>query len=316
MSCCILLLTHLLAFQGADLTVSAGKVYSSCKDSQYESNLMLGVCGDFLFKDNLAGRLEYSHIWLRSETPWGSESENSDEIFGILRLTKRVFDFADVYAFGGGGFWMNPLHEPKFSACYGIGTQKTISSSVFLELNFRIHRVIDEATSLRDWQSFYGGLGIHLSKEIPPPVVTTEDEVEIIFRYLAPDLKRSKDFESDEEMHRFVKEFWKANDPIPHTPENEFKEDVFSRIDYANRWFRETKEGWKTDRGRIWIIWGEPDEIVREDWASHPIERWVYFETYKDIMPVVFVFQQYVAVYRQVFSNIPGEFGHRVDQPD
>ena len=124
------------------------------------------------------------------------------------------------------------------------------------------------------------------------------------------------DLESDDEAKRFVEGFWKANDPIPHTPENEFKQDVFSRVEYANTYFKETRVGWKTDRGRIWIIWGEPDEVMRDEKPLHPTERWVYFRMYKDISPIVFIFEQYVSDYRQVFSNVPGEFGHRPSRPD
>lgn len=184
-----------------------------------------------------------------------------------------------------------------------------MSSSISLELNFRIHRVFDEVSSLRDWWSFYVGLGLHLSKKIDKPVFTKRDEVEIIIRYLAPELRKFKDFESDEELEKFVDEFWKANDPIPQTSKNEFREDVFSRILYATTWFKEAKDGWETPRGRIWIIFGEPDEIMREEQHIHPTECWIYFRTYKDVTPLVFVFQQ-KGNWRQVFSNVLGEFGY------
>jgi GWxTD domain-containing protein len=316
MSYCTLLLAQLLTFQCANLGIVAGKVSSSSEDNLYESTLMLGVHGDYLFNDNVIGRIEYSRIWLRERTLWGWESCNADAVYGTFHLTKRVFNFADVYAFGGGGFWMSPLNETKLGACYGIGARKTIFPSAYLELNFRIHQIFDEAPSREGWQSFSAGLGIGFTKSSQSPTITMTDEAEIILRYLAPELRESGSLESDDETKRFVEEFWKANDPTPHTPENEFKQDVFSRIEYANTYFKETRVGWKTDRGRIWIIWGEPDEVIRDEKPLHATERWVYFKVYRDISPVVFVFEQHVSDYRQVFSNVPGEFGHRPSRPD
>ena len=313
---CTLLLAQLLAFQTANLGLVAEKLSSTSKDSPYESTFMLGVYGDYFFNDKAAGRVEYCHIRLREKTLWGRESCNADAVYATLQLMKSVFDFANVYAFGGGGFWMSPLNETKSGACYGIGVRKTLFPSAFLELNFRIHRVFNEDPSREGWQSFYAGLGIGFTKSSQPPFVTMADEAEIILRYLAPGARESRSFESDGEMKRFSEEFWRANDPIPHTPENEFKQDIFSRIEYANTYFKETRVGWKTDRGRIWIIWGEPDEVIRDEKPLHPTERWVYWRVYRDISPIVFVFEQYVADYRQVFSNVPGEFGYRPEQPD
>ncbi len=313
MSYCILLLTHLITFQGADLSAFVGGVYPSSGDSIYISSPMLGVSADYTLRNNLAGRFQYSHIWLKSGIPWEYESGNSDEFSGILRVIKPVFNFADLYAFGGGGLWVSPDKETRLNLCYGFGAKKDMSPLVFLELNFRVNHVLDKASPLRNWWSFYGGLGLHLSKKSAAPVFTKRDEAEIIIRYLAPELRKPTDFKSDEEMEKFVEEFWNANDPIPHTPENEFKEEVFPRIEYTNKWFKEEKEGWKTDRGRIWIIWGEPDETMGEYLHLHPTECWVYLRIYKDVTPVVFVFQEYVSVYRQVFSNVPGEFGYNAN---
>ncbi len=68
--------------------------------------------------------------------------------------------------------------------------------------------------------------------------------------------------QTDDERENFVEEFWKRRDPTPGTTENEFKEEHYRRIAYANaHYFGSTVPGWKTDRGRIYITFGPPDEI-------------------------------------------------------
>jgi GWxTD domain-containing protein len=67
----------------------------------------------------------------------------------------------------------------------------------------------------------------------------------------------------DEEREKFVEQFWARRDPTPGTEKNEFKEEIYRRIDYANAHFGDSQgvAGWKTDRGRIYIQYGPPDEI-------------------------------------------------------
>ena len=66
--------------------------------------------------------------------------------------------------------------------------------------------------------------------------------------------------ESFDERQRFIEAFWRKRDPNRTTPENEFRIEHYRRIDYANTFLgRETfLEGWQTDRGRYYIILGEP----------------------------------------------------------
>lgn len=70
---------------------------------------------------------------------------------------------------------------------------------------------------------------------------------------------------NDEERDKFIEAFWQRRDPTPDTPENEYKDDIYRRIAYANEHFAAGIPGWKTDRGRIYIMYGPPDEI-----DSHP----------------------------------------------
>ncbi|MFZ0759724.1 MAG: GWxTD domain-containing protein [Candidatus Sulfotelmatobacter sp.] len=70
---------------------------------------------------------------------------------------------------------------------------------------------------------------------------------------------------NDEERDNFIEAFWQRRDPTPDTEENEYKEEHYRRIAYANEHFAAGVPGWKTDRGRIYIMYGPPDET-----DSHP----------------------------------------------
>ena len=70
---------------------------------------------------------------------------------------------------------------------------------------------------------------------------------------------------NDEERDAFIEQFWQRRNPNPDSPENSYREEHYRRIAYANEHFAAGKPGWKTDRGRIYIMWGPPDNI-----DSHP----------------------------------------------
>ncbi len=69
---------------------------------------------------------------------------------------------------------------------------------------------------------------------------------------------------TDSEREAFVDRFWKIRDTDPSTEENEFRHEHYERIQYANEHFAEGTPGWKTERGRIWIMHGPPDDIHYE----------------------------------------------------
>ena len=85
--------------------------------------------------------------------------------------------------------------------------------------------------------------------------------------YIITDEERQafKRFATDEERQQFIEQFWLRRDPSPDTEENEYKEEHYRRIAYANERYASGIPGWKTDRGRIYITFGPPDEI-----ESHP----------------------------------------------
>jgi GWxTD domain-containing protein len=77
--------------------------------------------------------------------------------------------------------------------------------------------------------------------------------------------KAFKNLSNDEERDSFIEQFWLRRNPNPDSPDNEFREEHYRRIAYANEHFAAGKPGWKTDRGHIYISFGKPDSI-----DSHP----------------------------------------------
>jgi GWxTD domain-containing protein len=86
-------------------------------------------------------------------------------------------------------------------------------------------------------------------------------------RWIITDEERSafRQLSNDEERDQFIEAFWQRRDPTPDTIENEFKEEHYRRIAYANEHFAAGIPGWKSDRGRMYIMYGPADEI-----ESHP----------------------------------------------
>ena len=86
---------------------------------------------------------------------------------------------------------------------------------------------------------------------------------------------------TDKEREQFIEQFWQRRDPTPGTPENEFKDEHYRRIAFANRHYRTASgtPGWQTDRGHIYIVYGPPDEIdshPKGAGSSYGVENWLY----------------------------------------
>jgi GWxTD domain-containing protein len=103
-----------------------------------------------------------------------------------------------------------------------------------------------------------------LKKELETPWKKWLNE-DVTYIITDEERKAFKQFNTDEEREQFVEQFWLRRDPTPDTVENEYKEEHYRRIAYANEHFASGAPGWKMDRGRIYITFGPPDEI-----DSHP----------------------------------------------
>jgi GWxTD domain-containing protein len=103
-----------------------------------------------------------------------------------------------------------------------------------------------------------------LKKELETPWKKWLDN-DVTYIITDEERKAFKRLNTDEEREQFVEQFWLRRDPTPDTIENEYKEEHYRRIAYANERYASGIPGWKTDRGRIYITFGPPDEI-----DSHP----------------------------------------------
>ena len=99
-----------------------------------------------------------------------------------------------------------------------------------------------------------------LKKELMTPYKKWMDE-DVVYIISDEERKAFKQLNTDEEREQFVEQFWLRRDPTPDTEENEFKEEHYRRIAYANEHYASGIPGWRTDRGRIYIQYGPPDEI-------------------------------------------------------
>ena len=111
--------------------------------------------------------------------------------------------------------------------------------------------------------------------------------------YIITDEERAafKQLSNDEERDQFIEAFWQRRNPTPDSEDNEYKEEHYRRIEYANEHFAAGIPGWKTDRGRIYIMYGPADEIDAHpsggtyerpndegggETSTYPFEDWRY----------------------------------------
>ncbi|MCP2604459.1 GWxTD domain-containing protein, partial [Candidatus Aminicenantes bacterium AC-708-M15] len=130
-------------------------------------------------------------------------------------------------------------------------------------------------------------------KDLPPKYRKWLEE-EVVYIITPKEREVFLQLETDKERDLFIEAFWKHRDPTPGTPENEFKKEHYRRIAYANHMFgRGTpKPGWKTDRGRYYIILGPPQDVQRFDAKQnlYPAEIWFYQGmTKKGLIPAFYL---------------------------
>ena len=142
---------------------------------------------------------------------------------------------------------------------------------------------------------------------------------DVIYIITDDEKKVFKDLTTEDEKEKFIEQFWYRRDPDPRTIENEFKEEHYRRIAYANERFASGIPGWKTDRGRTYITFGPPAEIEshpsggsynREVYegggttSTFPFERWRYrhIDGIGDDIEIEFVDKSMSGEYRMAMS--------------
>lgn len=99
-------------------------------------------------------------------------------------------------------------------------------------------------------------------------------EQDVIYLITAEERLAFLALKSAEERERFIEQFWQRRDYVPQTEENEFRDRHYQRMAQANMTYGfGNRAGWQTDRGRIYILYGEPDEVnqdgIHETWLYH-----------------------------------------------
>lgn len=109
-------------------------------------------------------------------------------------------------------------------------------------------------------------------------------------------IDRMKEGTAEEKREKFT-EYWKRKDPTPGTERNELLEEYYSRVDYSNKNFGHYADGWRTDMGMVYIIFGPPNNIERHPFEidSKPYEVWTYYELNREF---VFIDQTGFGEYR------------------
>lgn len=161
-----------------------------------------------------------------------------------------------------------------------VGNQATTTSKKFFVYNPDV-QVVDtfETSTTPSISSAFGAM--------------SEEELDDMFsksKYIATpaEIEKYKKLNNLEGKRSFINDFWLARDPNPATPENEYFREYLQRIEIANQKYGAMgRIGWKTDRGRVYLIYGEPSEIERhpnqletrpyEVWQYNGIEGGVYF---------------------------------------
>jgi GWxTD domain-containing protein len=153
--------------------------------------------------------------------------------------------------------------------------------------------VIDQYVFLIEaagYSKTYPGVIVHASSSRPclvklkdlPSTITDFEKATDQLQYFAQksDITFIREAVSQEEKQKRFLEFWAKHDPDPKTPRNELMEEYYSRVAYANKKFSQYMEGWKTDRGMVYIRFGPPQSI---DHQPFNIERkgyeiWYYYD--------------------------------------
>lgn len=106
--------------------------------------------------------------------------------------------------------------------------------------------------------------------------------------YIATDdqLSKVESAKTNEEKQKRFIEFWKSKDPSPNTPKNELMIEYYRRIQTANERYSHYIDGWKTDMGMVYIIFGEPDNIERYPFQENtkPYEVWYFYGANKEFV--------------------------------
>ena len=216
------------------------------------------------------------------------KTEAIPSVVGLLNDTKPEFDIAfTLLSKGGRGsvsykilnmsdkIVMEKSLERQFTK--GLSNEKiTISKSGLTYKKYKIIVTVkignEEAVVERVFQLRWLGMS---------NLIDNLDQAIEQLKFIAPsnvlrNLRKAKD---SEKKNLFIA-FWKERDPTPNTEENELMTEYYKRVNYATEHFSGFLEGWKTDMGMVFILFGPPNDIERHPFEiqTKPYEIWYYYD--------------------------------------
>ncbi len=134
-----------------------------------------------------------------------------------------------------------------------------------------------------------------------------KEEYKLVSYFFSTNQRRYYKKLDKENKWDYISAFWKAQDPIPATEENEFVDKLIARIEYCNQHYSHFKDGWKTDMGRISIKYGKPFEILKlktgtdTKYTQKDYQIWKY--RIADFRTYIFIDLQQNGDYRLIYSD-------------
>lgn len=183
------------------------------------------------------------------------------ELFNLLEIETDLIH-ENVYVFKKGGLVLQSTESFKVSE----GTVPRVNYIDVSSLNDGLYN-IDVMFSTESGEAFASRSDFFVIKEskadYPRFFPEFEEDIYLLRYFLNSKQKTTFSAFNEEAKKNYMERFWKLNDLNPSTKQNEFEEDIRERISYSNLNFAHHKDGWKTDRGRIYIKYGPPEEISK-----------------------------------------------------
>jgi len=245
----------------------------------------------FTVKDPLIERLISSSIMLLSN--YEQDSKGEKEITPIINSNVGTIETFYVFT----EFWnrgesdiSNKMINIKISDEKNKNIFDTlVSINLKIGMNSIIQKLYTEKYTIGDlkMEIFDGDIKVtersftNKWADVPVSIKDLDNAInQLLYIATSDELDHIKDAKTNEDkLKRFMK-FWKSKDPSPRTAKNELMIEYYNRIKIANERYSHYVEGWKTDMGMVFIIYGNPSVIDRHpfDSDSRPYEVWTYYE--------------------------------------
>lgn len=235
---------------------------------------------------------------------------NSDN--NVVHSKERSVSGANSSIVEMGAIPANKLNSGTYTlvvSTLDVGSNTTVSSAKRVYIYNR--DLVTESTAFANEESS------RLDSEF---MVLSEDEIMYMWKtaeYIATEAEKTQwqKLTDVAAKRKFLSSFWEKRDPDKYSSMNEVKNAYYDRVAYTNKNFGNIsrKEGWKTDRGRVYLMYGVPDEIERfqNEYYSKPYEIWHYRKMEGGVI-FLFADEQGMNIYRLVHSTKKGEvFNYR-----